>query len=305
MKSPRVGLLLLIIAGVLTACASSDFSIPSVSRSTDGSRLPGKIIWHDLLTDRPEETRKFYGELFGWEFETLSSANYSLIRHRGEFIGGMVDQADLATMRDVSQWVAVMSVADVAEATRELVDAGGTVYANPTSLGERGTIAVVADPQGAVLALLQTRDGDPPDTGQSPPSGRFLWNELWADNVDDAAAFYSRLAPFRARSVDLSPVASEVQYRVLNAGERPRAGIRSNPVPEAAPMWVSYLGVENEAALAEILSRVEPLGGRVLLPATERPAGGVVAVIAGPSGAGIALQTWPAPGVAIEGREIR
>jgi len=57
-------------------------------------------------------------------------------------------------------------------------------------------------------------------------------------------------------------------------------------------MWVSYLRVANASALDAILEQVEPLGGRILFPATERPGGGVVAVIAGPSGAGIALQTW-------------
>ena len=58
------------------------------------------------------------------------------------------------------------------------------------------------------------------------------------------------------------------------------------------PMWVSYLRVMDAAQLNAILARVEPLGGNILVPATERPGGGVVAVIAGPSGAGIALQTW-------------
>ena len=44
---------------------------------------------------------------------------------------------------------------------------------------------------------------------------------------------------------------------------------------------------------AEVTARVEALGGRVALEAQPRPIGGSVAVILGPSGAGIALQTWP------------
>jgi predicted enzyme related to lactoylglutathione lyase len=65
------------------------------------------------------------------------------------------------------------------------------------------------------------------------------------------------------------------------------------------PLWVSYLRVADEASLDAILARVEPLGGRILMPATARPAGGMLAVVADPSGAGIALQTWdvrPGPG---------
>ncbi|MEH6583262.1 MAG: hypothetical protein V7754_15070, partial [Halioglobus sp.] len=44
--------------------------------------------------------------------------------------------------------------------------------------------------------------------------------------------------------------------------------------------------------LDSILAKVETLGGEILVPATSRPGGGQVAVISGPSGAGIALQTW-------------
>ena len=56
------------------------------------------------------------------------------------------------------------------------------------------------------------------------------------------------------------------------------------------PVWVSYLRVEDPAA---ITARVAELGGRVIVEAQPRPAGGTVAFVADPSGAGIALQTWP------------
>jgi predicted enzyme related to lactoylglutathione lyase len=56
------------------------------------------------------------------------------------------------------------------------------------------------------------------------------------------------------------------------------------------PVWVNYLRVEDPSA---ITTRVEGLGGRVLLDVRERDVGGSAALIAGPSGAGVALQTWP------------
>ena len=288
---------------VLLACASTEFSIPAVTGSTDGARQPGKIIWHDLLTDTPAATRAFYAGLFGWEFQALDGINYTLIKHRGELIGGMVDQNQLPAEADISQWVALFSVSDVALATRRVREAGGTVFTPPTSLGERGTIAVVADPQGAVLALLETRYGDPPDTDGLPPAGRFLWNELWTGEVDAAARFYTGLVSLSSQPVRLEAGDEPVEYRILAAGERPRAGIRTRPVEDLDPRWVSYLRVTDEAEMKAILSRVDALGGQVVVPATARPEGGLVAVITGPSGAGIALQTWE-PGQALaEGRE--
>jgi len=69
----------------------------------------------------------------------------------------------------------------------------------------------------------------------------------------------------------------------------PRMGILQDPIEDLPPTWASYIRVEDMS----VLDRVEALGGRVLLPAEDRYIGGQVALIAGPSGAGVVLQTWP------------
>ena len=283
----------LVLVLLLGACAAQ-FSVPPVTDSATGKYLPGKIIWHDLLTDTPGLTEVFYSELFGWEFRALAdkSVNYKMIYLGGRMIGGMVDQNRLPNKKDISQWVIGLSVVDVEQATRVLAKAGGSVFTAPTSLGDRGEIAIVADQQGAILALLQTRDGDPVDIQKATALGGFLWDELWAADVGEATTFYGQLAKYSVEEEILGGDEAPVEYRILKAQGKPRAGIRLNPVEGLSPMWVSYLRVLDEQALDKILARVEPLGGRILVPATPRPSGGMVAVIAGPSGAGIALQTW-------------
>jgi len=284
-----------LVAAVSLACTATQFSIPPVAQTADGSRLPGKVIWHDLLSDTPEQTRAFYGGLFGWEFRALpgGNINYEVIYHRGEAIGGMVDQNRLPTTADISQWVAVFSVADLAQAADSVRSSGGTVLTPPTSLGARGRIAVVTDSQGAVLALLETAGGDPADGDGPPESGEFLWNELWVGNVGKALDFYSAVFPFSGEERSLPEGDSVVEYLVLKSAGRPRAGVRTTPGDDLPSSWVSYLRVADQQELNDILSKVEALGGTVLVPATPRPAGGMVAMIEGPSGAGIALQTWP------------
>lgn len=292
---------LIVMAGLVVAlslaCSATQFSVPPVAQNSDGSRLPGKVIWHDLLSDTPEQTRAFYGGLFGWEFRALpgGNINYEVIYHRGEAIGGMVDQNRLPTNADISQWVTVFSVEDVETAADRVRSSGGTVLTPPTSLGERGRIAVVLDSQGAVLALLETAGGDPVDGEGSPDTGEFLWNELWVGNVGKAREFYSAVFPFSGEKRSLAEGDSVVEYLVLKSAGRPRVGIRTAPGEDLPASWVNYLRVADERELDQILSKVEALGGSVLVPATLRPAGGMVAMIAGPSGAGIALQTWPLP----------
>ena len=273
---------------LLAACATQSISLPSITAGATSERLPGKIIWRDLLTNDPAASQRFYGELFGWEFESISAA-YTLIRHNGELIGGMVDTTALNNRDDISQWVPLMSVDEIDAAVAKFSAAGGKVEAPPTEVGPRGMLAVVRDAEGALLGLLQTADGDPAD--REPEVGGFLWEELWTSDADKATAFFEDVGGLQARAWDTdADQGSGAHYRLLESGDMPRVGILPNPVDGLDPTWVSYLRVESPAT---ITAKVESLGGRVLAPAQPRPLGGEVALIAGPSGAGIALQTWP------------
>ena len=283
-------------AVLVSACATINIDLPAVTDSPAGERLSGKIIWRDLLTHDPEASQRFYGGLFGWEFESVGSASgfgsdsaYALIRYNGKLIGGMIDTVALNGRDDISQWIVLMSVADVDAAVAKFSTAGGEVITPPTDLQRRGKLAVVSDAEGAILGLLQTRDGDPAD--HTPEIGEFLWDELWTTDVADATAFYEDVAGLEAADWDVDEDQDAgAAYRLLKAGDTPRVGIMPNPLEDLGPVWVSYIRVENPAA---ITAKVSELGGRVIVEAQARALGGEVAFIAGPSGAGIALQTWP------------
>jgi len=280
----------------VAACASMNINLPSVTDSPTGERLPGKIIWRDLLTNDPAASQKFYGELFGWEFESVGTASnlksdssYTLIRHNGQLIGGMIDTLALNGRRDISQWIVLMSVEDIDASVEAVTASGGKIMTPPTDLQSRGRIAVIRDVEGALLGLLETLDGDPRDS--EPEVDGFLWDELWTTDVESADAFYTTVAGLTKGSVDIDGMQDTAPtYSLLKAGDTPRAGIMPNPLEGLDPVWVSYIRVEDPAA---ITSRVAELGGRVIVEAGPRPVGGEVAFVAGPSGAGIALQTWP------------
>ena len=279
----------------VAACASLDVSLPSITESPTGERLPGKIIWRDLLTNDPAASQRFYSELFGWEFESIGEASnlrsdsaYTLIRHNGKLIGGMVDTLALNNRDDISQWVVLMAVEDLDARVAAVTAGGGKIVAPPTDLQARGRLALVRDTEGALLGLLETRDGDPRDS--EPEVGGFLWDELWTSDVQSAGAFYNRLAGLTPATIDIDTDQDAApSYRLLKAGDTPRVGILPNPLEGLDPVWVSYIRVDDPAA---ITARVANLGGRVIVEAQPRPIGGRVAFVAGPSGAGIALQTW-------------
>ena len=270
---------------LVVACAVTRLDLPPVTAAPTNQQLAGKIIWHDLLTHTPRESMRFYGELFGWEFDT-SDDDYILIRHNGRPIGGMIDTKALNGRDDISQWVAVMSVGDVDAAAEYYAGAGGSVLTPPTELRRRGRLAVVVDTEGAPLALLQAKAGDPVD--REPEVGDFLWDELWSHELAAASQFYAGLAGYDVEAVSTRNDGND-DYRILSGPDGPRAGIMAHPLEGLEPVWVSYLRVDDPS---RITARVDALGGRVLVE-TKARAGGQAAMVAGPSGAGIALQTWP------------
>jgi predicted enzyme related to lactoylglutathione lyase len=281
----------LVASLTLAACTTVPINLPAVTDQPTNAHLSGKFIWHDLLTDDPKAAQRFYGELFGWTFHEIgprfgavASANYTLIRHEGRLIGGMIDESRLDSEVDLSQWVGLMSTGDIDAAVATLKRSGGTVYTPPTELADRGRIAVVADPQGALFALLQTRDGDPAD--EPPRMNEFLWDEVWVEDVEAAAAFYQELAGLESSTLTRG---EEPEYLYLAGDDVPRFGILPIPLEDLPPLWTPYLRVADPGA---IVARVEELGGRVVLEPVERAPGVMVALIIDPSGAGVAIQTW-------------
>jgi len=286
-RNSAVALVALLVAG----CAAVNVNLPPITDGATGERHNGKVVWRDLLTNTPNESQRFYGELFGWEFEEPgtvfgigAAGGYTLIRHDGRLIGGIVDTKVLGKRDNVSQWITNMSVTDIDAAVGRVVDAGGIVMAKPTAIGSRGQMAVVEDATGAVFAMIQTSEGDPPD--HEPEYDGWLWDELWTSDVDKATEFYRGVIGFQHTDHDVE----DRSYRVLKMDDQPRAGVLENPFEGERPVWVNYLRVKDPSA---VTARVEDLGGRVLVEPQDRAIGGEVAVIAGPSGAGVALQTWP------------
>ena len=281
-------------AGLLVAgCSTLSIDLPAITESPTGERETGRVVWHDLLTTTPEESRRFYAELFGWTFEKPPMAigfgrgdAYMLIRHEGRLIGGMVDARLLEKDENPSQGMTVISTEDIPAATAAISGNGGEILTEPVTLPTRGTMGVYADASGALFALLESRDGDP--AVEPPAVNGFLWDELWTHDIPGSVVFYANVLGLTHEERAVND--GEVTYELLKRGDMPAVGILEHPVAEARPVWANYLRVEDPAA---ITARVEELGGSVALDAQAREIGGEVAVILGPSGAGIALQTWP------------
>ncbi len=270
---------------VMTACAGPAITVPPLTPTPSGTHRVGKFVWRDLLTDDVAAAKNFYAELFGWEFAVVDDdSTYTVILHRGRAIGGLVATADLEAQVNSSQWLGSLSVADVDRAVDEVKNSGGVVHASPRDVPERGRMALVTDPQGALVAFVRSGGGDPDDREATP--GGWLWSELWTSDTGAAMSFYETLVGYTRERID----DDEDPYHILSAGDAPRAGVMEIPFDGVNTNWLQYVRVDDPAALA---ARVESLGGRVLIPVAEETRGGTVALIEDTTGGVLAIQKWP------------
>jgi predicted enzyme related to lactoylglutathione lyase len=283
---PRPAILTLSLA-LLGACASKTPIVPPVSPEETGVHHIGKFVWYDLITDDVAAARQFYGALFGWEFrDDDGDERYITIVHRGRQIGGIAHVEPVEQQHDISQWVSWLSVPDVGAAVELVQQAGGEVHREPKDLPNRGRFALVSDPQGALVALLRSTGGDPPDA-REVIEGAWLWTELWTHDVESAVAFYRDLAGYEREITDTG---LQQPYHVLMRDDRARGGVARLSREEVRPNWLPYILVDRPG---DLLPRVDALGGRVVFAPDSDVRSGTVAVIQDPTGAVLAIQKWP------------
>jgi len=278
---------LLFFLFLLQACSKKGIIVPAVTDTPTGTYHTGKFVWFDLLTNDVEAVKTFYGELFGWKFENGADANspYTLVKHNGKSIGGIVYWEPKQKNVNETQWISYLSVPDVDSATEFVKNNGGIIHREPRSLSNRGRYSVVADPQGAVLALLRSDTGDPVD--KKPLEGEWVWNELFTSDDLAAVSFYHKLVGYE---FEKTMVGKKRDYYVLSRNGKYYAGILKSPWEDVAPNWLPYVLVNNPKELVE---KVKKLGGQVLFEPNEKVRNGSVAIIADPTGGALAIQKWP------------
>jgi len=117
---------------------------------------PCSLGWTQLNSTDPDKAKAFYTALLGWTFRDDPSpmGTYTTFLKSDGPAGGMLPMP--AAAGAPSHWLVYWAVANVAAADAEALVLGGRSYVPPTDFGG-GTMAVLADPQGAMFALVSFR----------------------------------------------------------------------------------------------------------------------------------------------------
>src|ERR687891_303841 len=208
---------------------------------------PGTFSWADLATSDPDDAKRFYTGLFGWDFEGMPT-----------FWGS---------------YVTVESADSMAARANEL---GGTLVVEPFDVMDVGRMAVVQDPTGAMLSVWEPHGSIGANLVNVP--GAITLNQLSTPDTEKAEAFYGALFGWRAEQV----AEGDNPYWGIYLGDRLNGGMmRIDPDGGVPPHWLTYFGSAEVDADA---GRIGELGGQVMLPPMDVP-GGRITVIRDPQGA--------------------
>jgi len=120
----------------------------------------GRVSWNELVTNNTRAAADFYGKLFSWHVTPYvpqgmpaGAPPYKVFRmkvndKRGA--GGMMQPPKPVTE---AFWLPYVVVENVDESLRKAVKLGAKECMPVTAIGEVGRIAVIQDPQGAMIGL--------------------------------------------------------------------------------------------------------------------------------------------------------
>jgi predicted enzyme related to lactoylglutathione lyase len=121
----------------------------------DPTKTPGAFSWNELTTTDPAAAGQFYGKLFGWSVKDMGAAmGHYLMANVGEHgvAGIMSNPPDAPAMPP--HWGSYVTVASVEQTLEKATSLGGKVLMPGMDIPGVGRMAVLQDPQGAVLSVM-------------------------------------------------------------------------------------------------------------------------------------------------------
>jgi predicted enzyme related to lactoylglutathione lyase len=249
----------------------------------------GVFSWVHLGTPDPTGAKRFYGNLFGWQFEDMPAGpemTYTFVKLKNQSVGGLYALSrDMLAQGVPAHWLPFVNVTDVDGIAKNTSQGGGKVLYPPMDVLDVGRMAVLQDPTGAQVAIWQAKTHLGADLINE--TGAMCWNELMTPDVQAAGRFYGATFGWTAELVDTS---ADSSYTIFKAGTTQVGGMMARPpqMKDVPPNWLTYFGVTDCDGTAK---KVGELGGKILKPPMDIPNIGRFAVCQDGPGAVFAIFT--------------
>ena len=231
---------------------------------------PGSFCWAELATTDDVSAKKLYTELFGWTFEDSPAGPdmvYTMLKNKGKSVGALYKLG--AQQKGVPpHWNTYVSVASADASAKKAKDLGGKLLMEPFDVMDVGRMAIVQDPQGAVVSLWEAKKHIGAELMNEP--GSLCWAELDTTDTESAKKFYTGLFGWGTKDSE--------QYTEWLRGGTSIGGMMKipkewGPVP---PNWLVYFMVADVDASVK---KAGELGAGTIVPPTDIPKTGRFAVL--------------------------
>jgi uncharacterized protein len=243
----------------------------------------GAPVWIDLSTSDLTEAQAFYRTVFGWDFEEAGPkyGGYVNARLGGQYVGGLMGVEAQQNVPD--RWSVYLHTADVCATFAVAVAAGATSCLSPHEVPEKGWMALLTDPAGAMFGLWQPTGHH--GFGLVDEAGAPAWFQLTTTDFAATTAFYATVFGWK-----LQVEADSDEFRYSNAvfDGTPLIGVMDGSVIPGLQgcTWTCFWGSDDVDKTIEVITAN---GGAVVRAAEDTPYGRLAAVT-DPTGAAFNLR---------------
>ena len=242
---------------------------------TDTS-IRGRFVWHELMSNDTKSAARFYSKVAGWIPQAWEEQpSYTMFMTGKSAMGGLMALPDEAKAGGTPPtWVTYIATPDVDETAMKAATLGGRVLRQPTDIPTIGRFAILADPQGAMFAVITPLPGPQPET--PPGNGDYSWHELMTNDWQGALKFYQQLFGWDTTDAFNDPTIGT--YQMYGRNGRTLGGMFNAPTP---PVWLPYIRVADAKKTAAAITKS---GGTVINGPMEVPGGDWITQALDPEG---------------------
>ena len=114
--------------------------------------MPNPLNHFELMTADPVKCKAFYGAVFDWQFDDESMPGYTLINAGAEPTGAIFPKPQDAPGPCLNVY---FQTDDIDGTLKKATQNGGTVIIPKTAIPNVGHFAMLADPEGIPIGLMQ------------------------------------------------------------------------------------------------------------------------------------------------------
>jgi predicted enzyme related to lactoylglutathione lyase len=237
----------------------------------------GKLVWADLYTGDVEASLKFYQNTFGWTVKAFAKeqAKYHLLYDDGLAIAGVLARDSKRNKTESALWVGSIDTDNVSSRSDLAAKNKATIIMAPHDFKLYGKRAVLADPQGGVIALLEL---DLTNKNHKKISTKWDWAQLFSTNTKQAALFYQDAFDYTVESIN----EKDDNFFLIQADMVQASIVKLPESFEQRDRWVNFIAVSN---LNTTITKATANGATVIY----QPADKGLAIISDPNGALLGL----------------